>query len=46
MLEKYGIEVTEENMNEILYYLTNIYNNTRIWTNNGWTPIEMRKKYK
>ena len=46
MLEDYGIEVTEENMNEILSYLMDIYNNTRIWTNNGWTPIEMRKEYK
>lgn len=46
MLEEYDIEVTEENMQEILNYLTDIYNNTRIWTNNGWTPIEMRKNYK
>ena len=42
MLEDYGIEVTEDNMQEILNYLTDIYNNTRIWNNNGWTPIEMR----
>jgi hypothetical protein len=46
MLQEYGIEITEKNMQEILNYLTDIYNNTRIWTNNGWTPIEMRKKYK
>lgn len=46
MLEDYGVEVTEDNMQEILNYLTDIYNNTRIWTNNGWTPIEMRKDYK
>lgn len=45
MLEDYGIEVTEDNMQEILNYLTDIYNNTRIWNNNGWTPIEMRKEY-
>ena len=45
MLEDYGIEVTEGNMQEILNYLTDIYNNTRIWNNNGWTPIEMRKEY-
>ena len=32
-------------MQEILNYLTDIYNNSRIWTNNGWTPIEMRKNY-
>ena len=46
MLEDYGIEITEKNMQEILNYLTDIYNNTRIWLNNGWTPIEMRKEYK
>ena len=45
MLEDYGIEVTEDNMQKILNYLTDIYNNTRIWNNNGWTPIEMRKEY-
>lgn len=45
MLEDYGIEVTEDNMQEILNYLTDIYNNARIWNNNGWTPIEMKKEY-
>jgi hypothetical protein len=43
MLQEYDVEITEENMQEILGYLTDIYNNTRIWTNNGWTPIEMKK---
>ena len=46
MLQEYGVEINEQNMQEILNYLTDIYNNTRIWTNNGWTPIEMRKSYK
>ena len=46
MLEYYGLEVTESNIQEIINYLIVIYNNTRIWTNNGWTPIEMRKEYK
>lgn len=45
MLDDYGLEVTEDNMQEILNYLTDIYNNTRIWNNNGWTPVEMRKEY-
>lgn len=46
MLKDYGVEVTEKNFQEILNYLTEIYNNSRIWVNNGWTPIEMRKEYK
>lgn len=46
MLQEYGLEISEKNMQEILNYLTEIYNNTRIWVNNGWTPIEMRKNYK
>lgn len=46
MLENYGLEITENNMQEILNYLTNIYNNTRIWSNNSLTPIEMIKEYK
>lgn len=46
MLQEYGVEITEENINEILDYLVKIYNNSRIWVNNGWTPIEMRTEYK
>ena len=46
MLQDYGVEVTEKNSQEILDHLTEIYNNTRIWVNNGWTPIEMRLNYK
>jgi len=26
--------------------LVDIFNNSRIWTNNGWTPIEMREASK
>lgn len=46
MLEDYGLEINENNIQEIINHLMVIYNNTRIWTNNGWTPIEMRKEYK
>ncbi len=46
MLQDYGVEITEGNMQEILNYLMDIYNNSRVWINNGWTPIEMRKDYK
>ena len=46
MLQDYGVKVTEKNSQEILNYLMEIYNNTRIWVNNGWTPIEMRLNYK
>ena len=46
MLQDYSVEVTEKNAQEILGYLMEIYNNSRIWVNNGWTPIEMRKEYK
>ncbi len=43
MLQDYGVEITEKNSQEILNYLIEIYNNSRIWINNGWTPIEMRE---
>ncbi len=42
ILQDYGVEVKENNAQEILNYLMEIYNNSRIWVNNGWTPIEMR----
>ena len=46
MLQDYGVEITEKNLQKISNYLMEIYNNSRIWNNNGWTPIEMRKVYK
>lgn len=46
LLIDYGLKLTESNYKETLHYLEEIYNNTRIWSNNGWTPIEMRKEYK
>lgn len=46
MIQDYGIEISENNMQETTNYLTNIYNNLRIWVNNGWTPIEMIRNYK
>lgn len=45
-IQDYGVEVTEKNVQEILGYLMEIYNNSRIWVNNGWTPIEMRINFK
>lgn len=46
MLQDYGVEITEKNLQDIINYLTEIYNNSRVWCNNGWTPIEMRTNYK
>ena len=46
MLQDYGVEITEKNLQEILNYLMEIYNNSRIWVNNGWTPIEIIKEHK
>jgi hypothetical protein len=43
MLQEYGLEVSETNMQEILNYLIEIYNNTILWANNGWTPNELGK---
>lgn len=45
MLQDYGLEINEKNVQEVLDYLMDIYNNSRLWENNGWTPIEMRKEY-
>lgn len=42
-LEECGLEINEKNMQEILNYLVNIYNNTILWVNNGWTPAELMK---
>ncbi len=45
MLQECGVKITDKNIDGVIIYLTEIYNNSRIWVNNGWTPIEMRKEY-
>ena len=46
IFELFGIEINEKDLQEILSYLTKIYNNSPIWENNGWTPLEMNKNFK
>lgn len=41
ILQDKDIEVDES----IFDYLVPIYNNTRIWSNNGWTPVELREDF-
>ena len=42
MLINNGIDIKEDELQMVLNYLISIYNNTRLWTNHGWTPIELR----
>ncbi len=44
-LQECEVEINKNNAQEILNYLTDIYNNSRLWENNGWTPTEMSKNY-
>lgn len=37
-----GIDIKEDELQMVLDYLISIYNNTRLWSNHGWTPIELR----
>lgn len=41
-LQENGVDIRESNLQEITNYLIEIYNNSRVWTNNGWTPREIR----
>lgn len=42
MLISNGIDIKEDELQMVLGYLLSIYNNTRLWINHGWTPIELR----
>ena len=42
MLINNGIDIKEDELQMVLDYLISISNNTRLWTNHGWTPIELR----
>lgn len=42
MLINNGIDIKEDELQMVLGYLLSIYNNTRLWINHGWTPIELR----
>ncbi len=41
LLQEYGVKLTEQNAQTVLNYLIDIYNHTRVWSNNGWTPSEI-----
>ena len=45
ILAEYGIEIEEKNLQEIVNHIMAIYNNSKIWQNNGWTPMEMALNY-
>ncbi len=42
VLHDFRVEVNKKNIQEIIGYLTEIYDNTRVWENNGWTFNEMK----
>ncbi len=42
MIQDLEIELNMDDVKELLGYLNEVYNNTRVWSNNGWTPIELR----
>ena len=44
MLNEQEVDITQENVQKILDFLADIYNNSRIWANNGWTPVELMKQ--
>ena len=44
MFQDFDVEVTEKNIQKILDHLSEIFNNSRIWANFGWTPIELFKE--
>lgn len=44
MFQDFGLKVSFKNCQDIMDYLIKIYNDTRIWVNNGWTPTEMNEK--
>ncbi len=44
MLNEQEVGITQENIQKILDFLADIYNNSRIWVNNGWTPVELMKE--
>lgn len=44
MLINNGIDIKEDELQMVLDYLISIYNNTRLWSNHGWTPIELRNE--
>ena len=45
MLEAFDLEINQNNVDELIEYLMEIYNNSRIWIDYGWTPVEMRENY-
>lgn len=45
-LDQIGVTFpTEKALREALHLIVDLYNNTRLWTNNGFTPREMHEKF-
>lgn len=44
LLEEYGLNINDNTIQTYMSYLIDIFNNSKIWINNGWTPIELLKK--
>ena len=44
MLNEKKVDITQDNIQKILNFIADIYNNSRIWVNHGWTPVELMKQ--
>lgn len=44
LLAEYGVVLEIKQLNECLALITEVYNNTRIWFNKGYTPVELHHK--
>lgn len=44
--ERYGIAFEEKQINDILKLMNDVYNNCKIWLNNGYSPIELSVYHK
>ena len=43
LLEEYGLNINDNTIQTYMPSLIDIFNNSRIWINNGWTPVELLK---
>ena len=43
VLEKYNVIIEENQLNELVLLITDCYNNTRLWSNKGYTPAELAR---
>ena len=44
-LNEVGVQLTEKQLRKLIELINEVHNNTHVWVNRGWTPMELTQQY-